>query len=159
MTDSNLPNNSAPTQSIVSTGGASTQPPTPNQSAPKTSAGGSGDVNPLDALEELLKNAQSKGAGGKGGMPMPGGAPAKPPEPQGPSEEELLAAINLKKQELKQADAQAAQIQIQAMKQEAVSSDSAKARKEQDKAAAKQKKEEQQVADEYAIRQLSHTKV
>lgn len=156
-----------------------------------------GGKNPLDVLEELLKNAQQDKAatGGKpqaqasDSAPLPNlpndtalselagdmlgqeaslagaadtsnnsASSAEETDP-GPSEEEILAAIELKKQEAKQVDQQAAQIQLQAVRQEAVNSPQAKAKIHQEQEAEKIQKQENQQSQDYAIHQLGHTKI
>lgn len=130
------------------------------QTTSKSTSTGQSGKSPLDALEELLQNAKSKGG-------APGTKLSSPDRPGGnitestpeKSEKEILAEIEIKKQALKQQEQVLIQQQVVAMQQEASVSPQVKARTQQDQQAAEQKQEKQQVAQEYQIRQLGHTKV
>ena len=108
--------------------------------------------NPLDMLEELLKKAQSDGAGGaKGVAANPDEEVAKKESDRQAFEQELLEAEEASKQ-------QAAQ-HLQNLYQEVGQTPEQQARQQQQQELQKQKEEEDQARHGHVIRQLGHTKV
>ncbi len=111
-------------------------------------------ANPLDALEQILKDAKAKA----GKKPEESAVAAAPPAEPVADEATRLAAIAVKAEAQEVVDSAAIDVQLDALKQVA-EMPAYVARVEQDKQKKQQEDEKKQMADENAIMQLSHTKI
>jgi hypothetical protein len=134
-------------------------PATPNPAstnAPASDDSAAKGKSPLDALEELLKDAKDKGGAASPGQPA---APAPVKKEEGPSEEERLDKLAAQEALHKQQEQLEVQQELQKIKIEAAQSPQAHARMEQDQAKQEEQQSSQQSSKGFEIRQLKHSKV
>lgn len=115
------------------------------------------DANPLEALEQILKDARAKA---ESQQPEAGAAvPPKPPGPMTAEEAQTKQAVLDAKAEENEIRDQAAISQQLADLQSVVNTPAYQARVEQDSAKKQADELKQDQADKFAIHQLGHTKI
>lgn len=127
----------------------------PNATAP---AQAQNQKNPLDALEQILKEAKEKAGQGKGEGTNTSDASEPPVQTQAEEEAAKLAVIHQKAVEQGVVDQQAIEQQLSAL-QQVVATPEYQARVSQDEQKKVTDDEKSKHADANAIIQLGHTKV
>jgi hypothetical protein len=127
----------------------------PNTTAP---AQASDQKNPLDALEQILKEAKQKADQGKGGVGNTSDSTEPPEQNQADEEARKLAVIQQKADEQGVVDQQAIEQQLVEL-QQVVTTPEYQARVSQDEQKKVTDDEKRLRADQNAIIQLGHTKV
>ncbi len=115
--------------------------------------------NPLDVLEELLKESQAKVGAPGGGLPGGGTGPV-PAEPAGPTPEQLQAQAEMEERLRQQAviDQQAIE-ERRAELEQIKNTPQYQARVQQDQEKADQQQTQQAAGQGFDIKQLEHTKI
>ncbi len=129
----------------------------PNTQAPTTPSSAN-QKNPLDALEQILKEAKQKADQGKDGAVAAPDTAEPPAQTQAEEEAAKMAVIQQKAVEQGAVDQQAIEHQLAAL-QQVVTTPEYQARVSQDEQKKISDEEKNKHADDNAIIQLGHTKV
>ena len=128
--------------------------PVPDDQIAQSASGSSAGANPLDALEQILKDAKAKSAASAAPSAS---APAAPSTAA--ADEAAKQAVIAEKEKVQDVEDQAAiGVQLDELKQ-VVETPAYLARIEQDRLKKQQDDEKKKQADAYAIIQLGHTKI